>query len=255
MLTGALRDALKEVLGESLGREDSKDTSDSSSPGSNNMAPSPGSTSPTGQEEPMGPSPAGQPQFSAAQNASELDRVSDIANGLFNRPLNYTEYYNRNWMWLRCRTRHSQIYDVGGGWVRDHGLRWLGIMKKIPRCKPINWHLVYTNGLGWGDAEVQFDWFYPWCGVEQTVRAAMDAAKREGEETRRDFYVYNCEGFNEFPWSHSELNFIKSGGYKATKEANKLAQGKPPSEEDKPKKKLEKEVTHRKEFPPGSGQF
>ncbi|KAF7542777.1 hypothetical protein G7Z17_g11285 [Cylindrodendrum hubeiense] len=137
----------------------------------------------------------------AMQDAEATRNLTEL---LFNRPLTYTEYYARNWMWLRCRTVVSNQFDVGGGWVRDYGREMLAEARRV-RCGLINWQFEYANGQRWGDAYMSFDWWTGECDQIQAVRAAIRAARRAAMEARRELYIYNCRGFDDYPWSFVEM--------------------------------------------------
>lgn len=123
---------------------------------------------------------------------------------LFNRPLTYSEYTARNWMWLRCRTFTSNQFDVGGNWPGHFGSWFLGKLHDT-KCAPINWQFEYVNGQRWGDAYVAFDWWSTGCDQIRAVKAAIRAAAKSATEMRRELYIYNCIGFNDYPWSFVEM--------------------------------------------------
>lgn len=131
----------------------------------------------------------------ATRNLTEL---------LFNRPLTFSEYKARNWMWLRCRTFTSNQFDVGGMWPGEFGSWFLGKLHET-KCAPINWQFEYVNGQTWGDAYVAFDWWSTGCDQIRAVKAAIKAAAKEATEMRRELYIYNCVGFNDYPWSFVEM--------------------------------------------------
>ncbi|KAH6989408.1 hypothetical protein BKA56DRAFT_710856 [Ilyonectria sp. MPI-CAGE-AT-0026] len=131
----------------------------------------------------------------ATRNLTEL---------LFNRPLTYSEYTARNWMWLRCRTFTSNQFDVGGNWPGHFGSWFLGKLHET-KCAPINWQFEYVNGQRWGDAYVAFDWWSTGCDQIRAVKAAIKAAAKSATEMRRELYIYNCVGFNDYPWSFVEM--------------------------------------------------
>ncbi|KAK7431399.1 hypothetical protein QQZ08_002170 [Neonectria magnoliae] len=145
--------------------------------------------------------------LSAAEEFS--DRKINITQEWFSRPLNASEYYTRNWMWLRCRTTASLQFDAGGNWVNDYGRRFLKAMRNArgaagPKCGPINWQFDYVNGQDWGDAHIGFDWFFMSCDQVTAIKAIMEAARLVRSETRRQLYLYNCPGFDQYPWSFVE---------------------------------------------------
>ncbi|KAK7417042.1 hypothetical protein QQX98_004803 [Neonectria punicea] len=145
--------------------------------------------------------------LSAAEEFS--DREINITQEWFSRPLNASEYYTRNWMWLRCRTTASLQFDAGGNWVNDYGRRFLKAMHNArgaagPKCGPINWQFDYVNGQDWGDAHIGFDWFFMSCDQVTAIKAIMEAARLVRSETRRQLYLYNCPGFDQYPWSFVE---------------------------------------------------
>ncbi|KAI9163777.1 NADP-dependent 3-hydroxy acid dehydrogenase [Paramyrothecium foliicola] len=101
------------------------------------------------------------------RNSSAYQRVAHWFSG---QPLNETEYRERNWMWIRCRTRYTPIFDVGGAWTENELAEWKHAQKKANRFCPVtDWRVKYYNGQGWGDAEVTF--WYPWHGCTHKTAA------------------------------------------------------------------------------------
>lgn len=120
-------------------------------------------------------------------------------------PKNRQEYLERNYNWIRCRTLHTPHFDVGGGWVDDGGKRlWAGMGKWIPQCVPVNNRVTYVNGQDWGDATLFFDCFFPWNNIKTIVKALEKIGHDYAVDHRREFYIFNCPGFNSGPYAGIE---------------------------------------------------
>lgn len=120
----------------------------------------------------------------------EVNRVKDI----FTRPLNKTEYYERNWMWMRCRTGYSNRYDVGGSWFGPEGDEWRAEIEK--GCHADRWKVSYLNGKDWGDAHISFDFTSGqplMCIQKHAVKLAQRVAEKHSERFQRKFYIWDCE--------------------------------------------------------------
>ncbi|KAH7171485.1 hypothetical protein EDB81DRAFT_778583, partial [Dactylonectria macrodidyma] len=151
-------------------------------------------------------------------NVSDVYRASDDVGKLnpgnethrnitelyFNRPLTYAQYQARNWMWLRCRTWTLNRFDAGGSWVADGGAAWRKEASKT-KCGVVNWDTQFVNEQGWGDIYTSWDWMAIGCGQVKAVQAAVKAARKTANETRRELYIYNCRGFDDYPWSFVEM--------------------------------------------------
>lgn len=114
-----------------------------------------------------------------------------LAKDLFTRPLNRQEYLLRDWMWIRCNTWISAVFDVGGSWIGPEGRHFLRELQ-AKGCKPSHFTVDYYNGADWGDARIMFWWGV--AGCNQT--AAVNVARRivESGQYDRVLYVYDCRG-------------------------------------------------------------
>ncbi|KFA62762.1 hypothetical protein S40285_05037 [Stachybotrys chlorohalonatus IBT 40285] len=124
-------------------------------------------------------------------NLGAYDRVRSWFDGT---PLNRSEYYARNWMWIRCRTWHGNKFDVGGAWMGINGEAWRKSINK--HCKLTAWSFKYFNIEGWGDAEVNFHMRDSECHQWHPVQAALDLQKEHAAAWKRELYLFDCKTHN-----------------------------------------------------------
>ena len=55
-------------------------------------------------------------EFGAVTDCESFKALRDQTAALFRRPLSKREYESRNFMWLRCRSDETHLFDMGGTW-------------------------------------------------------------------------------------------------------------------------------------------
>lgn len=91
---------------------------------------------------------------------------------------------------------------MGGSWFGDYGHELEAAVKKRFHCGYMHYNLQYVNGAGWGDATLQMHvMFRNYCDAKGVVQEAMKlaAAKKTKGGKRREFYIWNCRGFEDVP--------------------------------------------------------
>lgn len=132
------------------------------------------------------------PNMTAAEAAAW---VKAAEYQLFEKPITRNEYDRRNWMWVRCRCHHEAHFDMGGTWFGHRGEALRKILKR--QCPLTSWKFKYVNGLGWGDAMVNFHWWGDDCRLRDVVNIMRNLALRGGRKARRDFYMWDCPTFED----------------------------------------------------------
>lgn len=146
------------------------------------------------------------------ETTAECDELAELRKqtaDLFQRPLSREEYYERNWMWLRCRTETHNEFDAGGSWFGEDAEDFHNKVRPLD-CGPINWHFKYVNGQGWGDAMFGFDWSIPNCVLPFTVQILRDIAKVATDRYQRELYIWDCPGAHDDPhWGTERATGLK----------------------------------------------
>ncbi|KJZ79408.1 hypothetical protein HIM_00877 [Hirsutella minnesotensis 3608] len=135
---------------------------------------------------------------SVDENASETGEESpgtceqyvamrDKAAGLFERTLTREEYYARDFMWIRCRSKQSKFFDVGGSWPGQDGLDFKAFLNKMTI---INWSHRYLNGK-WGDAVIFFNMFDE-ISLENMMVEILSFARAASDRSGRNLYLIDC---------------------------------------------------------------
>lgn len=128
--------------------------------------------------------------------------LKNKAYNLFEKRLSRVEYYQRNWQWIRCRTLLGFRFDMGGSWFgRDAEPLYNELLKYCPIDK---WRFKYTNHLGWGDASISFVSPTSGCRPEHIVEGMYQLAKYARDKYKREFYIWDCPGFESYEFWGSE---------------------------------------------------
>ena len=135
-------------------------------------------------------------------NGTKLQDPAHVrrAKELFSRPLNRTEYFERDWNWIRCRTSFSTRFDIGGSWAGPHGAYWRRVLAE--HCGIINWQHVYTNHEDWGDAMVRFETLgklLTSCTQTTVVQWAKVIVREQMQAMGRELYIWDCQD-----WEHDD---------------------------------------------------
>lgn len=145
----------------------------------------------------------------------ECERAEVIRNEtaqLFSRQLTKDEYYQRNFMWMRCRGTRSPFFDLGGSWFGHNGE---DLKRMIDGPMPIRvWQFKYVNAVrpgisndGWGDAELFVNPWYP-VKLDEAVSVIREFGRKEAAKYRRSFYIIDCPGFEMDPSWATERSTI-----------------------------------------------
>ncbi|GAO15037.1 uncharacterized protein UV8b_00439 [Ustilaginoidea virens] len=125
---------------------------------------------------------------------SQCQLIQRETDRLFGKPLTRDEYYERNWLWLRCRTSINPTFDAGGSWVGEWGVSvYEGLQNR--GCGFLNWHFKYVNQRDWGDVMFGFD-SNDECeakGLKGVSTKLLDMARETARKLDREFHVWNCE--------------------------------------------------------------
>ena len=133
----------------------------------------------------------------------KLEALRNQTEELFLKSPNREEYYNRNWMWVRCRTAFHNEFDAGGSWFGPYA-EDLRRRLEDSHCVWYNWHFKYINSRGWGDAMFGFNWASPRCHQQDTVDIMRKVAKIAADRYQREFYIWDCPGAETDPNWDSE---------------------------------------------------
>lgn len=121
--------------------------------------------------------------------------LKQVEHELFEKPITRDEYERRNWMWVRCRTHHEAMFDMGGTWFGHAGQPLKQLLGR--ECPFIGWRFKYVNGLGWGDAMAQFHGWGDDCRLRDILVLMRNFALRSSAASKRDFYMWDCPGFED----------------------------------------------------------
>ncbi|EQK99160.1 hypothetical protein G6O67_005721 [Ophiocordyceps sinensis] len=148
------------------------------------------------------PKPKGNSE--SARNCARLKAALNETAELWTRPLTREEYYRRNFMWVRCRSMQAKWFDMGGAWF-DRGDEAL---KKLLGRELVDWQFKYVRG-NWGDATLFFSQFRE-VALEHTVAKMIKLAEKASSEYRRNFYVIDCPGQEEYAYYATERKGVVS---------------------------------------------
>ncbi|UNI20387.1 hypothetical protein JDV02_006480 [Purpureocillium takamizusanense] len=140
-------------------------------------------------------------------NCAALLAARDKAAKLFTRTLNKGEYYERDFMWMRCRYQmENNLFDFGGSWPGPDGRDLFAFLEEKTDGDVRELAFDYVNARnaewgswgGWGDATAMLQL---WGGVSSSasvehlnilVAFMIQFGQLVAERERRTFYVVGC---------------------------------------------------------------